>query len=127
MTTLLILLACLTGVIIREAMSVASRRNDIPPSFAYYWSQPKNRLMLLINVLCAGGVLLGRGELIAIASSEAFAHEWPRLTGVAYFLHVAPIISGLGIGLFSAFVIRWVVSTVNNRFGAAKRSRSHSE
>lgn len=127
MNTILITIACLTGFLIREVMAIMSRRNSAPPSLSYYWSLPKNRWTLLLNALCTVGVMLGRHELIAVASDEGFAEQWPVVASMAGILSAAPILTAMGIGLFAAFVVRWVITTMDQRFGRSKRERTGDE
>lgn len=123
MSTLWIALACLTGFLIREVMAILARDNDQPPSLTVYWSKAKNRWNVALNALCTIGIMLGRNEVISIGNSPALATDWPIYAKVGQFLQMAPILTALGIGLFSAFVIRWVTTMVTNRFGAAKKAR----
>lgn len=127
MSTLLITLACLTGFLIREVMAIMSRRNSEPPSLSYYWSLPKNRWMIILNALCTVGVMLGRHELINVASDAGFAAQWPVVASMAGILKTAPILTAMGIGLFAAFVVRWLITTVDQRFGRSKRERKSDE
>jgi len=127
MNAILITIACLTGFMIREVMAIASRRNDQPPSLAYYWSLPKNRWTFLLNALCTVGVMLGRHELIGIASNPGFGQQWPVVASMADILVAAPILTAMGIGLFAAFVLRWVITTVDHRFGSSKKQRQGNE
>lgn len=120
---LLPILGCLLGFVIREAMAISSRRNSDKPSWQYYWSLEKNRWTVFINSLCTVAAMLGRGELVAISTSEQFATEWPKVYVFTKFLVVAPFWSSLGIGLFAAFAIRWVITMIDQRFGRSKKIR----
>lgn len=120
---LLPILGCLLGFLIREAMAISSRRNSEKPSLQYYWSLEKNRWTVFINSLCTVAAMLGRGELVGISTSEQFAAEWPKVYVFTKFLLVAPFWSSLGIGLFAAFAIRWVITMIDQRFGRSKKLR----
>lgn len=110
-TNLLAFLAALVGVLIREAMAVSSRRNSLPPSFAYYWALPKNRWNLAVNGLCAFGLMLAYPEVVALLR-EAGLVQVDR-----------PVLTGLGIGLLGAFIVRWFITMVDQRFGRSRKAR----
>lgn len=120
---LLPIFGCLLGFLIREAMAISSRRNSESPSWSYYWSLAKNRWTVFINFLCTLAAMLGRVELVGITGSEQFAAEWPKVYVFTKFLVVAPFWSSLGIGLFAAFAIRWVITMIDQRFGRSKKIR----
>lgn len=114
---------CLLGFLIREAMAISARRNSEAPSWSYYWSLAKNRWTVFINGLCTVAAMLGRSELVAITGSQQFATEWPRVYVFTKFLAIAPFWTSLGIGLFSAFAIRWVITMIDQRFGRSRKLR----
>lgn len=124
-STILVAFACICGFLIREVMAIMARSNDDPPSLTAYWSKAKNRWNVVLNALCVVGVMLGRNEVIAIGTSPRLATSWPNIAQFGQFLQEAPILTALGIGLFSAFLIRWVTTMVSNRFGAAKKARQN--
>lgn len=120
-------LACITGFLIRESMAIMARANDKPPSWQSYWSDTRNRWNVWLNALCTVGIMLGRNEVIAIGSSPALAKNWPNVAQFGQLLQEAPILTALAIGLFGAFLIRWLTTMVSNRFGAAKKARQAAQ
>lgn len=116
-------LGCLLGFLIREAMAISARRNSETPSWIYYWSLAKNRWTVFINGLCTVAAMLGRSELVSITGSAQFAIEWPKVYVFTKFLVVAPFWTSLGIGLFAAFAIRWLITMIDQRFGRSKKLR----
>ena len=120
-------LACVTGFLIREVMAIMARSNDNPPTWSSYWGQSRNKWNVALNALCTIGIMLGRNEVIGIGSSPKLAAGWPNIAQFGQFLQEAPILTALGIGLFGAFLIRWVTTMVSNRFGAAKKARQAAQ
>ncbi len=119
------LLGCVLGFITREAMAFTSRRNDEKVTFAYYWSLSKNRWNLILNLLMTAAAMIGRGELIgAVINNPDFVKDWPNVSRGAMILHGAPFWTGLLIGLFGAFVLRWAITTIDQRFGKSKKARA---
>lgn len=114
-TPILAGLAALAGVLIREVMAVTSRRNSEAPSFDYYWSLPKNRWNLLLNALCATGLMIAYPDVIRALKDYGLLQE------------DYPILTGLGIGLFAAFIIRWLITMFDQRFGASKKIREQQK
>ena len=118
------LLGCIFGFLTREAMAFTTRRNDEKVTFGYYWSLAKNRWNLVLNLLMTAAVMIGRGELIgAVINNPDFVQEWPNVSRGAMILNGAPFWTGLMIGLFGAFVLRWVITTIDQRFGRSKKLR----
>ena len=120
-------LACITGFLIREIMAIMARNNDDPPTWSSYWSKPRNKWNVVLNALCTVGIMLGRNEVIRIGASPGLATNWPNIAKFGQFLQEAPILTALGIGLFGAFIIRWVTTMVSNRFGAGKKARQAAQ
>lgn len=118
------LVGCVLGFVCREVMAFTTRRNDLKVSFRYYWSLSKNRWTLILNVLMTAMVMIGRNELInAVIQNPDFVKEWPNVSKVAMVLAGAPFWTGAGIGLFGAFLLRWVITTLDQRFGRSKKIR----
>lgn len=118
------LLGCLLGFVIREVMAFTTRRNDLKVTFRYYWSLAKNRWTLVLNVLMTVMLMIGRNELIgAVVNNPDFVAEWPNVSRGAMVLAGAPFWTGAGIGLFGAFLLRWVITMIDQRFGRSKKIR----
>lgn len=119
-------LGAVLGFLIRESMAISTRRNGLPPSLTYYWSLAKNRWTVVINGLITAAAMMGRAEMVTITSSAPFADRWPEVYAFTQFLQVAPFWSSLGIGLFSAFLVRWFISMVDQRMGRSAKARDKS-
>ena len=123
MITLPVAIGGLLGFVTIELLAIASRRNNNPPSLAYYWSLQKNRLNLAINGLLTLAALIGLPEVAGIASDPRLMAEWPILGKFAWMIEVAPFWTALGLGLFSAFFIRKLITIADQRFGQSKKAR----
>lgn len=104
-TTVLMLLSALLGVIGREAISIipAIKDDDASPSkfsFRYYFSRPKNQVLLVLN-LCGSGILfLARHEVAEIASAIPVLSE--------YLDGGSPMLMCGAIGFGGASAMRWL-------------------
>ena len=119
------LIGCTLGFVCREVMAFTTRRNDLKVTFRYYWSLGKNRWTLALNVLMTVMLMIGRNELIgAVINNPGFVADWPNVSRVAMVLAGAPFWTGAGIGLFGAFLLRWVITMIDQRFGRSKKLRA---
>jgi hypothetical protein len=104
-TTILMLCAALLGVIGREAISIipAIKDDDTSPSrfsFAYYFSRPKNQVLLVLN-LCGSGILfLARHEVAEIAGAIPLLSD--------YLDGGTPMLLSGAIGFGGASAMRWL-------------------
>lgn len=123
-SAMLATIGCVLGFAVRELMAIIARRNDEKASFGYYWSLQKNRITLIMNIVLTVMLMIGRHELIrAVIANPDFVSEWPSVSRVAFILNGAPFWTGAGIGLFGAFILRWVITTIDHRFGRSKKLR----
>lgn len=119
------LIGCILGFLTREGMAFTTRRNDEKVTFSYYWSLAKNRWTLALNAAMTAMAMIGRGELIqAVINNPDFVADWPNVSRFAFVLAGAPFWTGAGIGLFGAFLLRWVITTIDQRFGRSKKIRA---
>lgn len=72
----------LLGSAIREVVAVLGRTNNETPSWARYWSVPRNRWNVLLNLLCTAALLAMHGELVDL-SEFAYPRAIALLTGFA--------------------------------------------
>lgn len=122
--SLLAVLGCVLAFVVREIMAFSARRNDNPVSLRYYWSLPKNRWTVITNMLLTALAMIGRNEIIdAAIANPKLTESWPMAGAVAVMLMKAPFWTGAGIGLFGAFVLRWLITTLDQRFGRSKKIR----
>ena len=102
-----LIVAALLGFIASEAIAIipAIKDDDTSPStfsFRYYFSRPKNQLLLLLNACGSGILFLGRHEVLAISSKIPFVSDY--LGGGTPVLMCGMI--GLGGGRLVRYVIK---------------------
>lgn len=100
--------AAICGFVANEAAAIlpAIKTNENSPerfSFRYYFSQPRNIVMLVFNAAGATGLFLGHGELVAVMYKVPLIG--PYFEGAAM-----PVITGLLIGYMGGRLIRWIGS-----------------
>lgn len=116
-------LSFLGGFLIREGMAFTTRRNNEKVSLRYYWSLSKNRWNVIINAVIGLVMMWGRSELITLSQSAYITKSWPIVASIGQVLMLAPYITALLIGLFGAFMVRWVITTVDQRWGKSAQKR----
>ncbi len=102
--TTLTMIAALLGMIAREAISIipAIKEDDNSPnrfSFRYYFSRPKNQLIMLLNVCGSGMLFLAQSEVAGMASVVPYIGD--------HFGHGTPVLLSGAIGFTGASVLRW--------------------
>ena len=98
--------AAICGFIANEAAAIlpALKNNENTPekfSFRYYFSSPRNIVMLVFNAAGSTGLFLGHGELLGVMVKIPVIG--PYFDGATM-----PVITGLLIGFFGGRLIRWV-------------------
>lgn len=105
---LAVLGAAVLGFIGREAMAIAAgvkdTENGSPEKLdlGYYFSRPKNILLLVSNACGTGILYLGRNEVLGLAKSIPVVSD--------YLGDGTPVLVGGLIGFTGAHILRWAKS-----------------
>ncbi len=96
--------AAMCGFVVREAMAIipAIPENENTPdkfSFLYYFSRPKNRVLLVANGAGALALMLGHAEVTTLMAKIPVVG--PYFDGVTM-----PVLTGVLIGFGGAWIFR---------------------
>lgn len=102
---LAVLGAAVLGFVGREAMAIAAgikdQDNGSPSKLdlGYYFSRPKNLLLLLTNACGTGILFIARNEVLSLTKSIPVVSE--------YLGEGTPVLVGGMIGFTGAHILRW--------------------
>ena len=101
-------IAAVCGFIIREAMSVlpAIEKDESSPSkfsFGYYFSRPRNIVLMVMNAAGAVSLMLAHTEVMTLLVQVPVIG--PYFSGVA-----VPILTGALVGFAGAWIFRWLTT-----------------
>lgn len=100
--------AAFCGFVAQQAMMIipAIKDDDNTPnkfSFKFYFSRPRNVVMLVLNTAATIGMMLAHSELVMLMVKVPYVG--PYFEGTAL-----PILTSLLTGFGSAWVFRWLAS-----------------
>lgn len=104
------ILAATCGFIVRECAAVLPAIKDDANtpgkfSFRYYFTQPRNIVLLVMNLFGSLALLLGHGEVMHLLAKIPFVA--PYVEGVA-----VPVLTGAAIGYAGASLFRWMAKGI---------------
>lgn len=105
-------IAAFCGFVAQEAMAISPAIKDdenTPDKFSwrYYFSRPKNQLLLVSNIAGFVALLLSHAELVGIMSKIPFVG--PYFDGAAM-----PVLTGVLIGFGASWVLRLLFRKMSN-------------